>query len=137
MNEVKKQRLEKQVLRLMAELYFRELKNDDIGYATFTRCQMSSDLSHAKIFVSILDGELVGARVGDGTPNSVRKTMKALNRAKGFVKGKIGRALAIRTIPDIEFVLDTSFSEGARIERLIAGNSAPPVSDESDAEKSV
>ncbi|MGE0256366.1 MAG: 30S ribosome-binding factor RbfA [Alphaproteobacteria bacterium] len=75
---------------------------------TVTEVRMSPDLRNATAFVMPLGG-------GDGAA-----TVAALNRAAGYVRGEVGRAVRLRFAPDIAFRLDASFDAAARIDRLIA-----------------
>lgn len=95
MKEIQKKRLEKRILLLMAEIYFRELKNPAIGFATFTRVELNEDLSKARIFVSVMED-------AEGR----KETMRALRNASGFVRGIIGRRIRMRNVPQIEFIPD-------------------------------
>ena len=46
--------------------------------------------------------------------------MKALNRAKGFIRSELGKRLSIRKVPDLIFKLDESLEKGERIESIIS-----------------
>ena len=108
MNETKKKRLEKRILRLIADLSYRGLKDPNIGFVTFTKVELNSDNSVANVYVSVFEEE----------PERV-KTMQALKRASGFIRTKIGDVIRLKAVPALYFILDTSLDEAAKIDRLI------------------
>ncbi len=110
MNQIKRQRLEKRILRLVADLYFKELKDPNIGFATFTRCELSNDGSQARLFVSVYE------EAAEKT-----KTLEALQRARGFIRSRIGKVISARIIPSVDFVLDESLEKADRIDQLLDG----------------
>jgi len=76
---------------------------------TITGVEVSADLQHARVFVSIF-------------PESAdrEKIMDALQRARGRLKGRMGRGLRLKRIPDLDFRLDTSADRSARIDELLS-----------------
>jgi len=92
----------------MADLIQRELKDPRIGFATVTRVEVSQDLKYARIYISVL-----------GTAEEQKDTMAALERGKGFIRREIGQRLDLRTVPEINFRLDTSAEYSDRINRLL------------------
>ena len=123
MNETKKKRLEKRILRLIAELSYRGLKDPHIGFVTFTRCELSSDNSVARVYVSVFEEE----------PEKT-KSMQALKRAAGFIRKRVGDAIRMKMVPSIHFVLDTSLEDAQRIDQLIDEGKPPEeVGDAEDA----
>ncbi len=75
---------------------------------TLTEVRMSPDLKHALCFAEPLGG----ANAGEVTA--------ALNRSARFLRGQLGRLIALRYTPDLKFVHDESFGEAERIERLLS-----------------
>lgn len=108
MNETQKKRLEKRILRLIAELSYRGLKDPHIGFVTFTRVELNSDNSVANVYVSVFEDE----------PEKT-KTMQALKRASGFIRKKVGDAIRLKMTPALHFILDTSLDDAERIDQLI------------------
>ncbi len=72
------------------------------------RC--SPDLKHATVFCSPL---------GDDTPEGRARLAAALTRAAAFLRGRLGREIDMKFTPDLRFVADDSYDEGARIDRLL------------------
>ena len=92
----------------LSELLRTRVKDPRVGFASITRVEVSGDLRHAKIFVSVM-----------GTPEEQADTMKGLKNATGYLRHELATRIVLRYIPDIVFKLDTSIAEGARILDLI------------------
>jgi len=86
----------------------REMKDPRIGFVSVTDVEVSADLRHAKIFVSIL-----------GDADAKAQTMGALGNAQGFIRKELGRRIRLRRIPELLFRLDESIERGARVQRLL------------------
>ena len=107
MNETRRLRLEKQILRLLAEITYRRLKHPDIGFVTYTRCEMSEDGSMAKVYVSIMNDD------------EVKPSLNGLKQSAGFIRSLVGKNLGLRNSPRIVFVLDESLKNADRVDQLI------------------
>ena len=81
-----------------------------IGLVTVTGVDLTSDLRHARVYVSVLAGE------GDDTSG----TIDALNNVGHRLKGEVGRALRLRLAPELEFRRDDTVAKASRIESLLA-----------------
>jgi ribosome-binding factor A len=102
------ERLAHQIRNELAELLARELKDPRIGFATVTRVDLTADLSHARILVSVL-----------GAPEVQTDTMQGLVSAAGYIRHEISHRLKLRRAPEITFVLDHGAEEGQKIEMLL------------------
>ena len=80
-----------------------------VGLVTVTGVDVTRDLRHAKVFVSILGSDAERAATLDG-----------LASVAGHLRSRIGRALRLRLAPEIAFKLDESVAHAARIESLLA-----------------
>jgi ribosome-binding factor A len=112
------ERLAHQIRVELAEMIARELKDPRIGFATVSRVELSADLHHAKVFVSVL-----------GTPEEQEGTIEGLSSAAGFIRHEIGHRLTLRRVPELTFLVDHGAEEGERIEMLlrkIHKDSVPP-----------
>ena len=90
------------------------LKDPRIGFVTVTTVETTTDLDHAKVWVSVFGGE-----------NQRKKTLEALDGAAGVLQGRIGKELGLRRTPRLEFVYDRAVEQGVRMTRLI-DQLAPP-----------
>lgn len=92
----------------ISEILQRRIKDPRIGFCTIMRVDVSDDLRHAKIRVSIL-----------GSESQKKSTLLGLKSAQGFIRREIGRMLTLRHTPEIVFVLDSSIEDSMRIAQLI------------------
>src|SRR5436853_5224258 len=92
----------------LSDLLRTRLKDPRVGFASITHVEVSGDLRHAKVFVSVM-----------GNAEEEAETMKALRRATGFLRHELATRLVLRYMPELVFKLDTSIEEGARILALI------------------
>jgi ribosome-binding factor A len=92
-----------------------------MGLVTVTGVDITRDLRHAKVFVSVLGSESQRAATFEGLAN-----------VAPHLRGRVGRALRLRAAPEIEFRNDESVAHAARIEKLLAqvrGEDAPMATD--------
>jgi ribosome-binding factor A len=101
-------RLGHQIRLELAELIAREVKDPRIGFATVTRVDLSADLHHARVFVSVM-----------GSPEEQKNSLEGLSSAAGFLRHKIGHRLALRRSPELVFVLDDGAEAGEKIEAIL------------------
>jgi ribosome-binding factor A len=92
----------------LSDLIRTRMKDPRIGFASITDVELSGDLRHAKVFVSVL-----------GTPEEQRATLQGLEHAVGFLRHELAQRLTIRYTPEILFRLDESIERGTRILQLI------------------
>lgn len=109
------QRLGDLIQRELSDLIQRELRDPRVGMITITSVDVSPDLSHAKVFFTILDKE----NLADAT--------QGLRRAAGFLRSQLARRIKLYTTPELRFEYDESVERGDRLSRLI--NSVVPKSE--------
>jgi ribosome-binding factor A len=80
-----------------------------MGLVTVTGVEITRDLRHAKVFVSVL-----------GTDSQRAATFEGLANVAPHLRGRVGRALRLRVAPEIEFRNDESVAHAAHIEQLLA-----------------
>jgi ribosome-binding factor A len=90
-----------------------------VGLVTVTGVDVTRDLRHAKVYVSVM-----------GSDDERRATMQGLESAAGHLRSRIGRALRLRVAPEIAFRYDDSISRAARIDALLAEVRQPPPPDD-------
>jgi ribosome-binding factor A len=101
------QKLGDQFQRELSDLLQRELRDPRVGMVTITSVDVSPDISHAKVFFTILD------------PSKVEETTKGLQRAAGFLRSQLARRIKLYTTPELRFQYDESVERGDRLSRLI------------------
>ena len=107
-NVHRQERLGELIAVELSELLRTRVKDPRVGFASITHVEVSGDLRHAKVFVSVM-----------GNAEEEAETMKALRRATGFLRHELATRLVLRYMPELVFKLDTSIEEGARILALI------------------
>lgn len=101
-------RLREQMKAEISDILRREMKDPRLGFVSVTDVEVSQDLRHAKVYISIL---------GDETAK--KDTIDALQGAAGFVRTEMARRIHLRHTPEIIFRLDESIERGARIFELL------------------
>ena len=107
-NPHRQEKLGELIAAELSELLRTRTKDPRIGFASITRVEVSGDLRHAKVFVSVM-----------GTPEEQATTMKGIRNASGFLRHELATRLTLRFMPELVFKLDSSIAEGARILELI------------------
>lgn len=79
-----------------------------VGLVTVTGVDVTRDLRHAKVYVSIL-----------GSEQEKKETLEGLESLRGHLRSHLGKVLRLRVAPEIEFRLDESIARAARIETLL------------------
>ena len=97
-------RINEEIQRELADL-LRTVKDPRVqnGMITITHVDTSSDLSYAKIHISLYRAE-----------NS-KDVIRGLKSAAGYLRRELGRALQLRYTPELQFIADDSISQGAHI----------------------
>ncbi|MCI0705662.1 MAG: 30S ribosome-binding factor RbfA [Planctomycetia bacterium] len=85
-----------------------ELKDPRVKGVTVTRAEVSADLQHAKVFVSIM-----------GTEKEQQLTMHGLKSAAGFIQTKLAGRLTSRYVPHVTFVIDEGVKKSIEVARII------------------
>jgi ribosome-binding factor A len=109
-------RVNESVRQVLSEALL-ELKDPRIGFVTVTGVDTTSDLRHARVFVSVL-----------GNEKKQRASMAGLEAAHGVLQARISRELRLKRTPQLEFAYDHSVEEGVRMSALI-DQLAPAVSE--------
>jgi ribosome-binding factor A len=104
----RQERLADQIRIEVAEMIEGELRDPRIGFATVTRVELSPDLRHGRVLVSVFGGE-----------ESQAETLQGLSSATGYVRREITRRLGLRRAPEIVFVLDRGEEEVAKVQKLL------------------
>ena len=105
------QRIGDQMQRELALLIQREIKDPRLGLVTITAVDVSRDLSHAKIFITMM-GQ-------DDDQEAVKGNLRILNDAAGFLRMQLGKSMKLRTVPQLHFNYDASIRRGVELSSLI------------------
>lgn len=102
---IKLDRINSNMQKEISYIIANEVKNPNIKFITITACDVTSDLSYAKVYFTTLD--------------DVNETLKALRSAKGFIRKTLADRIELRHIPELEFIYDKSIEYGKMIEDKI------------------
>ena len=90
-----------------------QLKDPRVKFTTVTRAEVSADLQHAKVYVSVM-----------GSDRDRSLTLHGLKSATGFIQSKVGDRMKSRYVPHLEFVLDEGVRNSHEVARLLAEEKA-------------
>ncbi len=91
----------------IADIIMHRLRDPRLGFVTVTGVEISEDLRHATIYLSILEDSK-----RDDTLNIVKASAS-------FIRGELGKRLRIKYIPLLTFRIDESIEYGLKIDRLL------------------
>ncbi|MNF75763.1 Ribosome-binding factor A [compost metagenome] len=104
------QRIGDQMQRELAQLIRREVKDPRVGLVTITAVDVSRDVGHAKVFITVM---------GQETAEDIKQSIKVLNSAAGFLRMQLGKEMKLRSVPQLHFHYDESVTRGAHLSALI------------------
>ena len=101
-------RVDEAVREVLSDVITHELKDPRVGFVTVTDVKTSPDLSHARVYVSVL-----------GDAEAVSASLEGLQSAQGFLQGRIGGELRLKHTPTLTFFHDDTAERAQRLERLM------------------
>jgi ribosome-binding factor A len=93
--------------RELSDLLRQELRDPRVGMITLTSVDVSPDMSHAKVFFTVLEKE------------KLPETLEGLRRASGFLRSQLAKRIQMYTTPELRFLYDESVERGDHLSRLI------------------
>lgn len=102
---LKGERVASDMQRELGNILLLEAKDEDFKHVTITDCDVTNDLSFAKIYFTTTDDR--------------KKVEKDLNNAAGFFRSLLAERLQIRHTPELRFIFDESIEYGQKIEKII------------------
>jgi ribosome-binding factor A len=94
--------------RILSEVIQYELKDPRVGFATVVGVNMSADLQHATVRISVMD------------ETQRADTMEALQRARGYLRRRVAQELRhLRAVPELHLMLDTSLDYSIHIDEVL------------------
>lgn len=94
--------------REISDILQRQIKDPRVGFCTVTHVEVSNDLRHAKVYVSIMADE-----------TQRQNSMDGLKNAAGFIRREIGQRLSLRYTPEIRFIRDKSVDYILTVDKLL------------------
>ena len=101
------QKLGDLIQREVSDLIRLEVRDPRVGMITITSVDVSPDLTHAKIFFTVLEKD------------NLQDTLEGLKRSAGFLRAQLAKRVQMYTTPELRFVYDESVERGDRLSRLI------------------
>ena len=102
-------RLNSLLKEVISEVIREDVRNPHLGeFVTVTRVNISKDLRHAKVFISVI-----------GSEQNKIESIAALNSAAGFIAVNASHKVVMRYFPELKFRLDDSVDKHMRIEELL------------------
>ena len=84
-----------------------KLRDDRIGFISIIDIEITKDLRFAKVFYSQI-----------GSDEEKKDTQKALKIAAKFIKGELGRAIQLKTVPNLKFIYDESIERASHLSTI-------------------
>lgn len=104
---LKTQKIGSSFVKEISYIIMEEIKDPEIKFVTLTGCDVTNDLSYAKVYFTTLN------------ENKKEETIDALNRAANFIELELSKRIDIRKMPQISFLYDQSIAYGENIEKKI------------------
>lgn len=102
-------RLAGEIKRVITELLQIGLKDPRVHRLTsITAVNVSRDLRHAKVYVSVM-----------GSEEEQKKTLEGLQSANGFIRSELGKQIRLSYHPELLFELDTSLEHSLKINQML------------------
>jgi ribosome-binding factor A len=101
-------RVAEAIREVASEAILFEVRDPRIKFTTVTRAEVSADLQHAKVYVSVM-----------GSERDRTLTLHGLRSAAGFIQSKLGDRMKSRFVPVLEFVLDEGLKNSMEVNRLL------------------
>ncbi len=103
------ERIEHQILEIFGEIVTKYIDLSHLGFVTFTKAQITTDLRYAKIFFSIIKPRLDREDI-----------VKGMNKLRSPFRKYLAPELHIKHIPEIKFYYDETLEYSENIEKLIS-----------------
>jgi ribosome-binding factor A len=101
-------RVDEAVRKVLSDVLSHDVKDPRVGFVTVTDVKTSPDLSHARVYVSVL-----------GDAEAVQASLEGLHSAQGFLQGRVGTELRFKNTPALHFIHDDTAERAQRLERLM------------------
>jgi ribosome-binding factor A len=108
MRSARMRRVDEAVREVLSDGIATQLRDPRVGFVTVTDVRTSSDLRHARVYVSVL---------GDDSARDA--SLQGLRSAHGFLQGLIAAELKLKHTPTLEFFYDESIDRGMRITQML------------------
>ena len=104
---VKTKKIGSMFTREISRIILEEVKDPNIKFVTLTGCDVTNDLSFAKVYFTCFNRD------------KKEETENALNKAADYIELELSKSIEIRKMPQISFHYDTSIEYGENIEKKL------------------
>jgi ribosome-binding factor A len=101
-------RVDEAIRQVLGEAVAGELRDPRVGFVTVTDVRTSADLSHARVYVSVLGG-----------PEQREATMAGLESAHGYLQSRLAAELRLKRTPTLAFSYDDTTDRAMRVDALL------------------
>ena len=101
-------RIDHEIQRILGTLIAQALQDPRLAFVTVTRVEVTDDLRHCKVFVSVI-----------GDRHAARQSLDALGHASRFLRGELGRKIDLRHTPELIFVEDRSAERAVALAKTL------------------
>jgi len=108
MGNQRSKRLAELIKEEISDILLREVKDPRIGFVSVTDVEVSTDLRHANVYISVYGGD-----------EEREKSMEGLEKANGYIRKLLGERITVYHTPEILFRYDNSLEYGAHISSLL------------------
>lgn len=105
---IRTERVADEIQKVLSERLIRGLRDPLPGFVTIRDVEVTTDFSHAKVFVSVF-----------GSDADKKAALDILQHSRGFLRGEVGRKVRLRNTPELHFILDESAERAARVHKLL------------------
>lgn len=108
MKSVSQARARDLLRRELTDILRREVHNPRAALVSIADLTLSADRGHARVLLSVL-----------GSDEERRTAVRAMRRAAGFIRGRLGRRLRLRRTPELQFELYRGAEHAERIDQIL------------------
>jgi ribosome-binding factor A len=107
-------RVDEAIRQVIGDVVAKGMKDPRVGFVTVTDVRTSPDLSHARVYVSVL-----GERGRASEPEQREASLEGLRSAHGILQGRVAAELRLKRTPTLEFSYDDTTDRAMRVEQIL------------------
>src|SRR5699024_1436904 len=108
MENMRTSRVAEQMKKEVGEILNQKIKDPRVGFVTVTDVDLTNDLQHATVYVSVL-----------GDESEKEASLVGLSKASGFVRSEVGKRIRLRKVSEITFKFDEAHEYGNHIDAIL------------------
>lgn len=108
MENMRTSRVAEQMKKEVGDILNQKIKDPRVGFVTVTDVDLTNDLQHATIYVSVF-----------GDESEKEASLIGLSKASGFIRSEIGKRIRLRKVPEIIFKFDEAHEYGNHIDAIL------------------